>query len=153
MSSCCSSDKESQNDSCCSTEAPRKAPCPACGHECLHVDSTTLIHQLHAPFNQQLEDGSYYFCPSSTCDVVYFDLQGGQYTQAQLRQEVGQKSQREDRTLCYCFDVHADQVAREIEQNGNSSSKAFVVAMTKAKRCACDIRNPSGQCCLKDFPK
>jgi len=30
--------------------------------------------------------------------------------------------------------------------------KDFVVEQTKADVCACDIRNPSGRCCLKDFP-
>jgi hypothetical protein len=28
-----------------------------------------------------------------------------------------------------------------------------VMAQTKAGLCSCDTSNPSGRCCLKDFPK
>lgn len=157
MSSCCStpsSTSEKQNDdSCCSTSVPRKASCPGCQQESRTVEALTLLHQLKAPLNQSLQAENYYFCASADCDVVYFDLAGNLYLRGDLRQDVGQKSTASDRTLCYCFDVHADHVAQEIEQHGHSTSKDFVVQMTKTKQCACDLRNPSGQCCLKDFPK
>jgi len=29
----------------------------------------------------------------------------------------------------------------------------FVVAQTRLGLCACDTRNPSGRCCLIDFPR
>jgi hypothetical protein len=28
-----------------------------------------------------------------------------------------------------------------------------VIEQTRLHNCACDVRNPSGRCCLKDFPK
>ena len=156
MSSCCStpsSSEEKTSESCCSSAAPRKAPCPSCGHESLAVETLTLLHQLKSPLNRQLPSGKFYFCASTDCDVVYFNQDGKQYHRADLRQEVGQKSTASGRLLCYCFDVHADRVHEELEQTGKSATKEFVVEMTKTKQCACDIRNPSGQCCLKDFPK
>jgi hypothetical protein len=112
-----------------------------------------LLHQLKYPLNRQLDDNAYYFCASVDCDLVYFSLGDKRYKQDQLRQAVGQKSSAADRMLCYCFDIRADQVTDETKQNGHSDSKEFVIEMTKSKRCACDIRNPSGQCCLKDFPR
>lgn len=154
MSDCCSNNESNtKQDSCCANTTPRKAPCPQCNSESLAVATTTLLHQLKFPLNQQLDNDAYYFCSSADCDVIYFSLKGKNYKQSQLRQEVGQKSTAADRMLCYCFDIRADQVAEEIKQTGNSTSKEFVVEMTRSKRCACDIRNPSGQCCLKDFPK
>lgn len=117
------------------------------------MPANTLLHQLHTPFNQQFGDDAFYFCASVDCDVVYFNLQGKTYEQAQLRQPVGQKSTAADRMLCYCFDIRADQVADEMTAQGHSPSKDFVTRMTKEQRCACDLRNPAGRCCLKDFPK
>ncbi|MCK5920792.1 MAG: hypothetical protein KAG66_07615, partial [Methylococcales bacterium] len=49
--------------------------------------------------------------------------------------------------LCYCYGVTCQQALN------NPDAKAFVLAQTKLKNCACDTRNPSGRCCLKDFSK
>ena len=46
-----------------------------------------------------------------------------------------------------------DEVSNEFTQYGSSKTKEFVMAQTKAQNCACEIRNPSGKCCLVDFPK
>jgi hypothetical protein len=35
----------------------------------------------------------------------------------------------------------------------NPGTREFVVEQTKLKHCACEVQNPSGKCCLKDFPK
>lgn len=156
MSNCCSSESTTEKDtgdSCCSTPAPRKANCPGCQHESQPVEHLTLMHQLKAPLNQQLTEGTFYFCDDNSCDVVYFNSDDMSYRLTDLRQEVGQKSSASDRMLCYCFDIRSDRVTSEIAQHGHSPSKEFVVKMTKNKQCACDIRNPSGRCCLKDFPK
>jgi len=32
-------------------------------------------------------------------------------------------------------------------------AKSFVIEKTKGHFCECEARNPSGKCCLKDFPK
>jgi hypothetical protein len=87
------------------------------------------------------------------CDTVYFGEDGSLYRRDDLRQDVGQKSTDRDRTLCYCFDVTESTVLEELERTGKSQSKAFVMEQVKQKQCACEIRNPSGKCCLKDFPK
>lgn len=112
----------------------------------------TLLHQLRFPENQRIAESSYYFCENPACERVYFSPDGTHYTQEQLRMPVGQKSVSPQRMLCYCFDISAQQVMDELQQSGHSPSKAFVVEKTKAGLCDCEIRNPSGRCCLKDFP-
>ncbi len=85
--------------------------------------------------------------------MVYFNETGAIYKLGHVRQEVGQKSNTSDRMLCYCFDIRESNVREELEKTGQSQSKAFVMELVKLKLCACEVRNPSGKCCLADFPK
>ncbi len=123
-----------------------KATCPECAEACASVLAQTIKHHLKQPWLWHDGGMDYYFCASQGCDTVYFALDKGEtITQDQLRTQVGIKSRAEDAMVCYCFDV-----CRQGAQN--KDIKAYVVAQTKAGQCACKIRNPSGRCCLKDFP-
>jgi len=64
-----------------------------------------------------------------------------------LRTRVVAKEQDGDALLCHCFGVTKADFERE------PSARDFVVEQTKAGRCSCQTSNPSGRCCLKDFPK
>lgn len=130
-----------------------KASCMSCGATARPVARQTILHQLKHSELMSLKDVSFHFCSNSDCDVVYFGEDGTTYTRDQIRQKVGQKSTDPDRTICYCFDVTESVVQKEMKESGESQSKAFVMEQVKKKLCACEIRNPSGQCCLKDFPK
>ena len=57
------------------------------------------------------------------------------------------KEYNEDRLICYCYGVTMKQAST------NSNIKPFVIQETKEDSCACETRNPSGRCCLKNFPK
>jgi len=146
---------------CCSTSSGSPDPvktisttnCVSCGAESRPVARQTLLHQLKHPQLMTLPDVSFHFCAEPACDVVYFGNDETSYLLDDLRQDVGQKSTDPDRTLCYCFDVTESNVLQEREKSGQSLSRAFVMEQVKLKQCACDTRNPSGQCCLKDFPK
>ena len=87
-----------------------------------------------------------HFCESGDCDVVYFNQDGSTFLQSNVRIKVGLKNPGPHSIVCYCFDI-ISAVASE-----NPSLRAFVIQQTKAKLCACAVRNPSGQCCLKYFP-
>lgn len=147
-------------DSCCSSssveakaEIKQAALCPSCGTPAKPVGLVTLMHQVVAPLNQQLGSEKFYFCSSPACDSVYFSDAGTVIEACQVRAEIGQKSIAPGRVICYCFDISHARAMEELEQTGTSASKAFVVEQTRLKNCACDIRNPSGRCCLKEFPK
>lgn len=145
--------------SCCSSNNDKPSlvnpvvMCPACLVRAKDVGLSTLLHHVKAPLNQSLSDQRYFFCAQVDCETVYFTLDGLRFNREQVREPVGQKTRDPQRTLCYCFDITADRVADEMRLAGTSRSKAFVVEQTKIKNCACDLRNPSGRCCLKDFPK
>ncbi|RRJ82657.1 putative iron-sulfur cluster-binding metallochaperone [Aestuariirhabdus litorea] len=140
---------------CCKKPAPQRASirCSACGGALQAVEARTLLHLLRAPFNQALVEQGYYFCANADCDRVYQGEDGCGYSREQLRLEVGQKSRDPKRMLCYCFDINLERVMAERAQCGESASRAFVVEQTGQGRCACEIRNPSGRCCLKEFPR
>ncbi len=137
--------------SCCSTDTPTQSvACPACGQQGDAVTTTTLLHQLRRPWQQEVGDADYYFCSRRDCDVVYFSAQGAAFNTGQLRQAVGQKSTAAERTLCYCFDIRFNDIE---ERGAEQRLRDFVIAKTRDKLCRCEERNPSGRCCLRDFPK
>jgi hypothetical protein len=132
----------------------KKMICPECDEKQDLTYYQTLLHQLQQPCTKELvEDSAYYFCRNQSCDVVYFDTEGHVFTQKDVRWQIGQKMTSPSRQICYCFDVTYDEVSNEFTQYGSSKTKEFVMAQTKAQNCACEIRNPSGKCCLVDFPK
>ena len=137
---------------CCSKPKTTKANCPSCDVIQKSVAFETLLHHVSSPLNQEIQPQTYHFCSNPQCKTVYFGEDGQLISVTQVRGVVGQKQKLESRPICYCFDVTAQQVLDEITTTGKSTSKAFVIAQTKAKSCACDIRNPSGACCLADFP-
>jgi hypothetical protein len=78
---------------------------------------------------------------------VYFGADGSTIVRSQLRTRVGVKEAADDSLLCYCFGVGKADLQRD------PAIRDFVVEQTKAGRCSCETSNPSGRCCLKDFPK
>ena len=53
-----------------------------------------------------------------------------------------------DRTVCYCFDVSEGDLRDEVARVGRSDAAARITAHVQAGRCACEIKNPQGSCCL-----
>ena len=144
MSDCCSS---SLSGSC--NESPKvakKLPCPQCNKKGTLLSISTIYHHLKQPWAWKGKR-DYYFCDNSDWAVAYFDDGKNLINASELRTTIGVKTQQADDLICYCYGVSL-QAARE-----NPHIKSFVVEMTKHGSCACETRNPSGRCCLKDFPK
>ncbi len=106
----------------------------------------TILHHLKQPWTQNLVEQHYYFCDDPNCDVVYFGKDNSVIVKDDLRTQLGIKESSPKRILCYCFGVLAKDAI-------NRSAKDFVVMQTKNATCSCETSNPSGRCCLKDFPK
>jgi hypothetical protein len=134
---------------CCSNYSAKitTATCPKCGVFCKRVENKTLYHQVKFPENSALSADKYYFCPSKECTVGYFSGNGHIISKQHLRtyQEI------KDDKLCYCFDINADHYLSVLHTNNADAIKNFVIQRTKSGDCACDIKNPSGQCCLAKF--
>lgn len=134
---------------CCGPNilAKTKQICPECGSTCKSVGMPTLYHQVRFPENQSLITDSYYFCSAKICSVGYFSSAGNAISKQHLR--IYQAIQND--ALCYCFDIDAIQYLSALKAHRAEPIKDFVMQPTKAGECACEIRNPSGQCCLANF--
>lgn len=140
MSDCCSSTKDT-------TQIPKRHICPKNGTQYHEVPYRTVLHHVKAPWDLSLTEQHYYFCDDPNCVVVYFGLDNTTITKSMLRTKVGIKETADDTLICYCFGVtKADAIS-------NKRAKSFVVEQTKNAKCSCETSNPSGRCCLKDFPK
>jgi hypothetical protein len=135
---------------CCTTSGPPQYPrqyrCPVNGKQYGAVGLNTILHHIKNPWAANLTHQGYYFCTDPECRVVYFGEDGALISTSQMRTRVWQKHPRTDSTVCYCFGV-------SMRQTRTQTIKDFVTQQTKLSLCACEVTNPSGRCCLKDFPK
>lgn len=133
---------------CCSfkSASSRKHPCPVNGTECSEVASTTILHHLKDPSAWAGKIQKYYFCEDPACDVVYFGADGSVISQSEIRTAIGIKNDAPDALICYCFGIS------KRDALADPSRKEFVIQKTRSGLCSCETSNPSGRCCLKDFP-
>lgn len=140
MADCCSS-------SGYTTGHPGKHRCPANGIEYAAVPARTIAHHIKQSWQWRGKAQRYFFCDDPACEVVYFGDDGSVILKSQLRTAIGVKEASAEATLCYCFGVtRADAL-------NDSGIRDFVVMQTRLGLCSCDTLNPSGRCCLKDFPR
>jgi hypothetical protein len=114
--------------------------CPQCGVACKPVEMRTIYHHTKFPDNTAIITDHYYFCPTKSCSIGYFSTSGNCILKPQLRTY----SDIQQDQLCYCFDIHL----ADLNANQADAIKNFVIQQTREHVCACDIKNPSGQCCL-----
>ena len=139
MSQCCTSLNAD-------TTYPKKYTCPSNGKSYAGVSPTTILHHINEPWQWATKQQGYYFCSDPDCDVVYYGQDDSLILKSDLRTTVGIKEKNDKTLVCYCFGVTK-------ENASNEQIKRFVINSTKEKTCACTTHNPSGKCCLKDFPK
>lgn len=132
---------------CLSTRPKEMIYCPECGTESISVTLRTLYHQLLFPQNFNISLNRFYFCPSKTCVIAYFSLDGIRFAKMDLRtyQEILQDM------LCYCFDITAEDFCKALVAQRGDTITDFVKQLTKTGQCACEVKNPAGQCCLAKF--
>ncbi len=141
---------------CCSVNAkvgtaPAVMACPVNGARCKRVDMLTvksLVRQL--PIG--MPDTQYYFCDASDCEVVYFalDAEAPRFRREDLVVRVGAKETADPVPVCYCFGFSRQDIWDEVWRTGKSTVAERIAAEVKAGRCACEVKNPSGKCCLGD---
>lgn len=134
---------------CCASEnnSPKNHICPVNNKSYSYVPTSTILHHVSSPWEWEHNNQVYFFCNDPECDVVYFGQDNSIIYKNQLRTTVGIKEKTNNSLICYCFGVSIH------DANSNKLTKDFVLKQTKEKTCACEVRNPSGKCCLKDFPK
>ena len=135
------------SSSCETKSKTLKRECPACNQLCLDVPKKTILQHIKDPWEHPLEVGAYYFCRTQDCDVVYFSNTDKTIQKSDIRTSIGIKEHDDNSLICFCFGVSRSVAATNIKV------RDFVVEQTKESTCTCETRNPSGRCCLKDFPK
>jgi hypothetical protein len=147
MSDCCSVNVNTE-------AAPAVMACPVNGARSRQVDMLTvksLVRQL--PLG--MPNTQYYFCDSSDCEVVYFalDAEAPRFCREDLVVRVGAKETADPIPICYCFGFSRQDIWDEIRSTGKSTVAKRITAEVEAGRCACEVKNPSGKCCLGDVTR
>lgn len=134
---------------CCASNSPKATnqACPECGIACKPVEMRTLYHQVRFPANQEIISDTYYFCPNKSCTTAYFSTVGNNIP----KQHLTTYQDIQNAKLSFCFDIHAADYLTALRTNNAEPIKNFVIQRTKSGECACELRNPSGQCCLARF--
>ena len=135
----------------CCTVVPATAvsptQCPECGTPGRVVDRITVKAMLRPEALARLSAPEYRFCATPECAAVYFGTD-----EVFDREEIGvpvfQKEPVGDRPVCYCFGVSEGDLRRELVETGRSTAWDRITALVKAGRCACEVKNPQGSCCL-----
>ncbi|HAA56180.1 MAG TPA: hypothetical protein DCE42_15555 [Myxococcales bacterium] len=124
--------------------------CPACGEKGRKVGHQTIQSMLAISLEALMPASSYRFCRSPDCKVVYFsETEGLTFTEFDLREWVYQKHPEDERVfVCYCYQHTTASIREELLTTGETTIIEKITAGTKAKTCACDLRNPQGTCCL-----
>ncbi|NUM78748.1 copper chaperone Copz family protein [candidate division KSB1 bacterium] len=160
MNSCCTKPLEAiaagqhkSGEDCClvveKTAAPARAACPVSGTLSRKVQHRTLEHLLKPEKLGFLLEVQYYYCKESTCNVVYFSNEDGPFfTTNDVAVKVFVKDQGDDVPVCYCFNWTRARIKQEIRESGKSTAAVEIAREIKAGTCACDIKNPKGECCL-----
>lgn len=153
MSDCCS-----VNERCSVNEKPAAAPavasCPECRSRSKQVESLAVKSLVrHLPF--EMPPAQYYFCEAVDCDVVYFpsNPEAPIFRRGDLLVPVGVKEGDDAGLVCYCFGITRKDIRDEIQQTGKSTVAERIKAEVQAGNCACEVKNPSGKCCLGNITR
>jgi NAD(P)H-nitrite reductase large subunit len=83
--------------------------------------------------------------------MVYFNNEHASYFRRQdVSVRVGVKETDDPISVCYCFGYTRQMILNEMAHTGHSTTAEKIKAEVKAGNCACEIKNPSGRCCLGD---
>src|SRR5258708_33241669 len=128
--------------------------CPGNGARSKQVDIITvksLVRQL--PLG--MPNTQYYFCEAPGCDAVYFpqDTHAPIFRRGDLIVRVGRKETADPIPVCYCFGFTRQDIWDEIRSTGKSTVAERITEEVEADRCACEVKNPSGKCCLGDVTR
>jgi Zinc binding domain len=139
---------------CCTVNQPLAVAsavmnCPVSGTRSKQVNLLTVKSLVrHLKFGMPATQ--YYFCTAPDCDVVYFpsNPKAPAFSRDDLLVRVGAKEAGEEATICYCFGINRRHIRKEVEAAGGSSVAEKIKTEVQAGRCACEVKNPSGRCCL-----
>ena len=140
---------------CCAPTTPAEhsnGDCPSCNAKGSPVEPLTVKALLNVRGLYKGPVGDPRFCATAACPVVYFENAGHlTFTEDDLTVRVHAKHPAEgDVPVCYCFNVTASAIQHEIKLTGTTEAGELITRQVRAGRCACEVKNPRGVCCLGD---
>lgn len=132
-------------ESCCSdAQCEVVGNCPASGSKGKPVAWQTVAALTvgRVPPNQ-----TYWLCEDSDCPVVYFGADGKTIAVGDTAPAPGFKAAG-DGLVCYCFLHRQSDLERDVADGVPTRTLDAITAEVKARNCACEVRNPTGKCCL-----
>jgi hypothetical protein len=141
MTDCCKSGTEAKEHT---------NSCPRCGERGAAVELRAVKSLLKEGALVRVNCVSHRFCKTPSCQAVYYDEHGQVFVRDDVRVGVWHKEPYGERAICYCFGETESSIRTELLA-GDSTAVARVRAHIEAGRCACDVRNPRGVCCLGDL--
>jgi hypothetical protein len=137
---------------CCDSPGaePGARGCETCTERGTPVQLQTVKALLTAVALRRVRLTHYRFCANPTCETVYFGDAGDRFGTGDIRVPVWQKEPSGARLLCYCFGETESGIRSEFLQQGRTDVIVRIREHIAAQRCACDLRNPRGTCCLGD---
>jgi hypothetical protein len=140
---------ERMSEACCSNPAAEAEirRCPASGSKGQSVDWTTVAALIYGrvPPRQHFR-----LCRDAECEVVYYGSAGIMLTMSDLSVQPGFKN-GSDGLVCYCFLHRTDDIVRQLQEAGKTDIFESINHEVQAGNCACEVRNPSGKCCLGEL--
>jgi hypothetical protein len=150
VNDCCDIDGAAEGGAT-STIGTNITACVACGMQGWPIKRQTILHHLKHERFDRVNEEAYRFCPERNCEVVYYSNCGTKFGVNDLREPVGAKLIGDIRPICYCFGITEGDVRKQISQTGHTTIATTISSLIKVGMCACEIRNPSGMCCLGDL--
>lgn len=144
MSDCCAP----KRDAARTDPQPTAGTCPDCATKAKPV-STLTVKSLVRDHTRVSTDRPYRFCRTPDCEVVYFSDKAV-FRKSDVKVRVGLKEREDPILVCYCFEYERADIRRDIEVHGKSDIPNRIKAEVQAGFCACEVKNPSGNCCLGD---
>lgn len=119
--------------------------CPQCGNRGTPIAAKTVIAVTSAPLppRQPL-----FLCVTSDCELIYFGESGASFPVSALRQRPSWKG---GDVFCFCFDHRKSELLAAVAAGDGHHLSASIEARVRAGDCACELRNPSGRCCLPEI--
>lgn len=139
------------SESCCAV-TPESATillCPKSNSAGRPVDWTTVAALTSGRVPPQQD---FRLCRDPECEVVYFGSKEAVLAADDLNVVPGFKNGSAG-LVCYCFLHRTSDIERQLGESGTTDILESIKYEVQAGNCACEVRNPSGKCCLGEVQK
>jgi hypothetical protein len=142
----------SSKEACCAVEPGKdgkNSTCSCCHENGKRVPASTVRALVRGDLRDQVREGDYVLCLNPGCAQVYSGPDGTRpFAKSDLAVRVGYKEREGPHLVCYCFNHSVEEIETQLRGSGKTTVPESIKAEIQAGRCACEVKNPQGTCCL-----